>query len=99
RARDGEALWIQQFQVQIGGDSQALAPSRSRFEAAFLGTWRGETENDGLNRLVLLAGLDARQVVCLRTLTKYLIQTGLPYSQDYMECLLAQHATIAQLLL
>jgi glutamate dehydrogenase len=99
RARDGESLWIQQFQVQIGGDSQALASSRSRFEAAFLGTWRGETENDGLNRLVLLAGLDARQVVCLRTLTKYLIQTGLPYSQDYMERLLAQHATIAQLLL
>ena len=42
------------------------------------------TENDGLNRLVLLAGLDARQIVGLRTLTKYLIQTGLPYSQDYI---------------
>jgi len=47
---------------------------------------------------VLLAGLNARQVVCLRTLTKYLIQTGLPYSQNYMEELLAEHARIARLL-
>ncbi|MEQ1440702.1 NAD-glutamate dehydrogenase [Fontimonas sp. SYSU GA230001] len=99
RPRDGEAVWIQDFKVQVAGDC-ALEPSqqRSYFESAFTSTWSGETENDGLNRLVLLAGLDARQVVCLRTLTKYLIQTGLPYSQDYMERLLAEHAPIARLL-
>ncbi|HBC19922.1 MAG TPA: hypothetical protein DC022_14520, partial [Alcanivorax sp.] len=34
--------------------------------------------------------------VCLRTLTKYLVQTGLPYSQNYMEQLLADHASIAR---
>jgi glutamate dehydrogenase len=91
--------WIQEFQIQVAGDC-ALAPAqqRSYFEAAFLSTWNLETENDGLNRLVLMAGLDARQIVCLRTLTKYLIQTGLPYSQDYMERLLAEHAPIARLL-
>ncbi|SFF39573.1 glutamate dehydrogenase [Fontimonas thermophila] len=97
--RGGEPVWIQEFQVQITGEC-VLTPAqqRSYFEAAFLSTWNGETENDGLNRLVLLAGLDVRQIVCLRTLTKYLIQTGLPYSQDYMERLLAEHAPLARLL-
>ena len=99
RAQDGNTCWIQEFKVQVAGDCQ-LAPTeqRSYFETAFLSTWTGVTENDGLNRLVLLAGLDARQIVGLRTLTKYLIQTGLPYSQDYMERLLAEHAPIARLL-
>jgi glutamate dehydrogenase len=99
RAHGRETCWIQEFKVQVAGDC-ALTPTEQRryFEAAFLGTWTGVTENDGLNRLVLLGGLDARQVVCLRTLTKYLIQTGLPYSQDYMERLLAEHAPIARLL-
>ncbi|HET8880974.1 MAG TPA: NAD-glutamate dehydrogenase [Solimonas sp.] len=97
--KDGEPVWIQHFVVQLVGHS-ALAPEQQRgyFESAFLQTWRNEAENDGLNRLVLAAGLDARQVVCLRTLTKYLIQTGLPYSQDYKERLLAEYAPIARLL-
>ncbi len=94
-----DPLWIQEFQIQVAGDCALDATQqRNYFEAAFLGTWSGQTESDGLNRLVLLAGLEARQVVCLRTLTKYLIQTGLPYSQDYMERLLAEHAPIARLL-
>ncbi len=99
QSQTGPSVWIQEFQVQVAGDC-ALSPAqqRSYFETAFLSTWTGETENDGLNRLVLLGGLDARQIVCLRTLTKYLIQTGLPYSQDYMERLLAEHAPIARLL-
>ncbi|MDX1803022.1 MAG: NAD-glutamate dehydrogenase [Alcanivorax sp.] len=94
--RDGESLWIQQFDVQVSGNCP-LGPSQQKayFEEAFLQCWQGFTENDGLNRLVLLAGLDIRQVVCLRLLTKYLIQTGLPYSQPYMEQLLADHARFA----
>ncbi|NGY03849.1 NAD-glutamate dehydrogenase [Solimonas terrae] len=97
--KDGDPVWIQQFTVQLVGDC-VLTPEQQRtyFESAFLQTWRNETENDGLNRLVLTAGLEARQVVCLRTLTKYLIQTGLPYSQDYKERLLAEYAPIARLL-
>jgi glutamate dehydrogenase len=95
--RDGEAQWVQVFDVQVHGDC-ALGPVQQKrfFEEAFLECWHGNTENDGLNRLVLLAGLNSRQIVCLRTLTKYLVQTGLPYSQNYMEQLLADHASIAR---
>jgi glutamate dehydrogenase len=97
--RDGATLWIQDF--EIGQHSAGGLPpeqQKSYFETAFLKCWNEETENDGLNRLVLAAGLDWRQVTCVRLITKYLIQTGLPYSQAYMEQLLADHAPLARLL-
>ena len=98
RPRDSEALWVQAFAVSLVGIETPSEAHRAAFEQAFLQTWTGEVENDGLNRLVLRAGLDARQVVCLRTLCKYLIQTGLPYSQSYIGLLLSEHSAIARLL-
>ena len=96
--KDTASLWIQEFEVRHPGCDLSPGDQRRFFEAAFLQVWSGVVENDGLNRLVLGAGLDARQVTILRAICKYLIQTGLPYSQPYMETLLAEHAPIARLL-
>src|SRR3546814_10854626 len=52
-------------------------------------------ESDGLNRLVLAARLDWRQVVVLRAFARYLRQVGAPFGQAYMEETLAHHAGIA----
>jgi glutamate dehydrogenase len=98
KPRGGDTLWVQAFAIDTAGLGKPTAIDTKAFEAAFLACWRNELENDGLNRLVLRAGLDARQVVCLRTLCKYVIQTGLPYSQSYIEQLLDGHAPIAKLL-
>jgi len=98
RPRDGGRQWLQAFDVTHGGCPLAPATQAAFFEAAFLAVWRGEIENDGLNRLVLGAGLTARQVTFLRALTKYLLQTGLPFSQSYIEGILSEHAAIARLL-
>ncbi|MGW0183753.1 NAD-glutamate dehydrogenase domain-containing protein, partial [Nocardia sp. NPDC003345] len=54
---------------------------RDRFTAAFDALWYGRAEADGLNELVLRAGLDWREVAVLRTYAKYLRQAGFPYSQ------------------
>ncbi|MDR3415699.1 MAG: NAD-glutamate dehydrogenase [Nevskia sp.] len=96
--KDSPSLWVQEFEVQHPGCELAPEAQRRFFESGFLQVWRGEVENDGLNRLVLGAGLDVRQVTLLRAVCKYLIQTGLPFSQPYMEALLAEHADIARLL-
>ena len=93
--RDGEVLWVQQFDVELPSAEKLSDARRAEFESAFLRTWVGDYENDGLNQLILLAGLGARQVLCLRTMLKYLIQTGLPFSQAYMEQLLSGHSVIA----
>ena len=53
-------------------------------------------ENDGFNRLLLAAELNARQIVMLRAYCRYLLQTGVPFSQAYMERTLAANAGIAR---
>ncbi|HEX5754937.1 MAG TPA: NAD-glutamate dehydrogenase domain-containing protein, partial [Arenimonas sp.] len=52
----------------------------------------------GFNRLVILAGLDWREVAMLRAYCKYLQQTGVPFSQAYMEETLARYPLIARML-
>lgn len=96
--KDSPSLWVQEFEIQHPGCDLSADSQRKFFESGFLQVWRGEVENDGLNKLVLGAGLDARQVTLLRAICKYLIQTGLPFSQSYMETLLAEYAGIARLL-
>jgi glutamate dehydrogenase len=59
---------------------------------------RNEAENDGFNRLTLLAGLDAPRINILRAYGRYLRQAGLPFSQVYIERCLSSHPQIARLL-
>ncbi|UNK57385.1 NAD-glutamate dehydrogenase [Pseudoxanthomonas daejeonensis] len=93
-----QPIYIQDFEVERaigGGDPTALAPV---FEQAFAAIWSGRAENDGLNRLVLAAGLDWRQVALLRGYWKYLLQTGVPFSQNYVEETLGRYPLLARLL-
>jgi glutamate dehydrogenase len=73
-----------------------LASVGPRFIEALERLRSGALENDGLNRLVLGAGLAWREVALLRTYTKYLRQAGVPFSQDYMERTLAAYPVIAR---
>ncbi len=92
---DGKAS-IQDFGFEHrGGAPVDIERVEQRFTQAFLAVWRGELDNDGFNRLLLLAGLDARELLVLRCCCRYLLQTGLPFSQAYMERVLAAHAALA----
>ena len=66
--------------------------------AAFAALVAGKVEADGLNRLILAAGLTGRQVAVLRTYSRYLQQAGFPFSQSYIEQALVRHAELAQAL-
>ena len=58
----------------------------------------GRIEADGLNRLVLAAGLNSRQVAVLRLYNRYLRQAGFPFSPTYIEQAIVRHPQIARLL-
>ncbi|MDR0440234.1 MAG: NAD-glutamate dehydrogenase [Candidatus Accumulibacter sp.] len=92
-------LSIADFAVQLPSP-EALEDETTR--AAFvelLGRLlREEAENDGFNRLTLLAGLDAARINVLRAYGRYLRQAGLPFSQVYIERCLSSHPRIARLL-
>ena len=57
--------------------------------------WRGQTEDDNFNALVLAAGLMWRDVALIRTIARFLRQIRLPYSQSYMGATLAKFSVSA----
>jgi glutamate dehydrogenase len=94
-----ERVVIQDFEVQPDGRFDFdIEQIKDTFQTSFERVWRGATESDGFNRLILGANLDWRQVAMLRGLCKYLLQTGVPFSQSYMEETLNRYPLIAGLL-
>ncbi len=76
------------------GGAIELDQGKSRLEAAFLMVMRGAAENDGYNALTLAGCLGWRDVALIRTLSRFLRQIRVPYSQDYMWATLVKHFVI-----
>jgi glutamate dehydrogenase len=93
---------------EMGGTAQGTArpgtpaatdpASRELFEDALTALWRGDVEDDGFNALVLDAGLTWRDVVVLRAYARYLRQTGISFSQDYIQRALRSNPGVTRLL-
>ncbi|HKO66620.1 MAG TPA: NAD-glutamate dehydrogenase [Burkholderiaceae bacterium] len=95
----GGPLWVHDFSLQLSGvddiDAEVIAPL---FEESFARVFEGIVENDDFNRLVLLAGLSADEIVVLRAYAKVMRQTGFALSQPFIETTLANHPRIARML-
>ncbi len=90
-------VWVHDFGLRTRTAADLDMPAvKGIFEEALRGVCRGTIENDGFNSLVLAAGLSPRRVVVLRGYCKFLLQTGIPFSQSYMEATLVNHAAIAR---
>ena len=63
---------------------------------AFIASWSGRAEVDGFNQLVLAAGLTWREVAVLRSYSHYLRQIGTPYTERYVEQVLAGARSLAR---
>ncbi|MDE2338100.1 MAG: NAD-glutamate dehydrogenase, partial [Gammaproteobacteria bacterium] len=93
---EGGVAWIQDFELENrDGTAIDLARIAERFKEALAAGWEGTAENDGFNRLLFCADLSARQILVLRAYCRYLLQTGVPFSQAYMERTLAANPAIA----
>jgi glutamate dehydrogenase len=96
RPSEAGVVWMYDFGLLMDQcDELDLDRFGAAFKEAFEQLWRGTVENDGFNRLVLLAGLTWREITVLRAACKYLRQAGTGFSQPYMEECLAKHRTIA----
>jgi glutamate dehydrogenase len=93
---EGGVAWIQDFELEHrDGYAIDLPRVAERFKEALAAGWDGAAENDGFNRLLFAAGLAAREILVLRAYCRYLLQTGVPFSQAYMERTLAANPAIA----
>jgi glutamate dehydrogenase len=91
----GDLAWVYDFGLGTAEGVDA-EPVCTAVENAFAAAWRSEIEVDGLNSLVVAAGLTWQQVVVLRAYARYLRQAGTIYSDGFIESTLAGNPTIAR---
>ncbi|NPC54811.1 NAD-glutamate dehydrogenase [Caenimonas soli] len=91
------ALHDFELEAPIAGEIESEMLARL-FEDAFARVLRSEVESDDFNRLVLLAGLAAEEVVILRAYAKYLKQIGFAQSQATIAATFSAHPRIARML-
>jgi glutamate dehydrogenase len=91
-----EPVYIYDFGLRC--DAQEIELARAEFEAAFLGVWRGELEDDGLNELVIRARLTGREVSIIRAVARYLRQAGIAFSDAYIVDTVVGNPQVAALL-
>jgi len=94
------SFWIYEFGLRVPRFPATAAAGALRpiFEDALTALWHGQTEDDGFNALVLLAGLSWREVNLLRAYAKYLRQGGTRFSEDYLQRVLRSNGAITRLL-
>lgn len=94
---DGRQYWIHDFEFTYALDAGLdIQEVNTLFQEAFEQVWRGQAENDGFNRLVLLARLSWRDVSLLRAYARYLKQIRMGFELPYIANTLVAHADIAR---
>ena len=89
-------VWFHDMELEsASGQPIDLSAREKPLEECFLAVMGRDAENDGYNALVLAAGLVWRDVALIRTISRFLRQIRVPYSQDYMWATLRKHAGIA----
>jgi glutamate dehydrogenase len=95
----GRRGWIQDLELVMQSPPAIAFDALEReIKNAFTAVWTGRMDNDSFNQLTLSAGIPWRLVTVLRAYCRYLLQTGLPFSQGYIAQVLVNHATIARFL-
>src|SRR3954449_7946835 len=98
RLKGGDGgTWVQDFGVLGPGDVPLdLDAHGARVADCISAVWRGDTESDTLNRLVLAAGLDWRQIEILRAYRKYRQRIGSRFTESYQNDVLAASAALTE---
>jgi len=92
----GGKFWIQDFELKFDTTSNIdVDEAAARFQEGFRQALEGVSESDNFNRLIIAAGLNARQTTLIRCYAKFILQLGIPFSQKLMEDVLFGYADLA----
>jgi glutamate dehydrogenase len=93
----GRRAWIQDLELVIRGTVVSKFETLAGdIKSAFTAVWSGHMDSDSFNQLTLTAGVQWRIVMVLRAYCRYLLQTGLPFSQGYIAQVLVNNSGIAR---
>jgi len=94
-----EPAWILVFGMVLPeGDIPKQSSLAERLDAAFVAAWDDDTAVDGLNALIVTAGMHWREVLILRAYARYMRQIGSTFSQTFIESVMTANGGIARLL-
>ena len=95
--RGDDEIWIHDFLMKSANGARIqLSTISEKLEDTFSSLWSAKVDDDPLNRLVLVAGLDCRETALLRAYSRFLWQAKIPYSVPYMEDSLVDNPEIAR---
>jgi len=95
---NGDVISLYDIGVRFDTDTVVSDATLDEVEATFAQLLDRTVESDGFNRLVLVAGLVARDVEIIRAYAKYMRQTAFPFSLQYIESTVARHPGVVRLL-
>jgi glutamate dehydrogenase len=98
RVAENTTVSLHDVLVQLPGGGFAHDDALDELQRAFAAEFEGTVEVDGLNRLVLLAGLTARQIQVLRAYSLYLHQIGFPFTRSNIEHTLGGNAATSTMM-
>ncbi len=95
RLMGDDETWVQEFRV-LGPDGEPLDIETlgDRVAELLAAVHRGDAETDNLNRLVITAGLDRRQVAILRAYRKYRQRVGSRFTESYQNDVLVANSEV-----
>ena len=95
-AGESVRVWLHDMTLERADDGEIdIARLDPTIEAALMAQFRGLSESDRFDQLVLVAGLAWREAALLRAFGRYLRQVGAPYAQGYIADALTRHPAIA----
>ena len=100
KSGEDEEYGIQDFRLKWQFKNKFdLSVFKSKFEQGLSAVLAGKCEDDGFNALIVAAGLEWREAWLLRACSKYHLQAGFSFSQNYLEEVLSKHPQITNLLI
>ncbi|HEX4410346.1 MAG TPA: NAD-glutamate dehydrogenase [Xanthobacteraceae bacterium] len=95
KPKGGTSVWFHDMTLQSAlGEDFGVTALKERVQACFLVVMSQKAESDGYNALVLATNLGWRDVALVRTISRFLRQIRVPYSQDYMWTTLRKYPAI-----
>ena len=88
----GGRAWIQDLELVMQAALGEFDALEREIKSAFTAVWTGRMDSDSFNQLTLSAGIPWRIVIVMRAYCRYLLQTGLPFSQGYIAQVLVNNA-------
>lgn len=97
--KDGKKVWIHYFNLNLSKCGDVLSKDIiHNFKETISLIYQGRAQIGHLNRMIVSANLNNRQISLLRGYNKYLYQAGFRYSQKYIADILVKYRDITKLI-